>query len=122
MYETYYDKLQPYFCREDLQLHGFDTDGFLLSVKIKDNIKDLEHPEDVFDFSNLSENHEPLSDKIKKNGNFKIETFKNLWIDEFLCLRTKIHAYKCGDDSKIKLKVCCISQSKNGKFDEYKNV
>ena len=66
MYETNYDKLQTYYGRENLHLHYFDTDGFLLSVNVKDNIKDLEHLEEIFDFSNLSANHELLSDKIKK--------------------------------------------------------
>ena len=29
MYETYYDKLQPYFGQENIQLHYMDTDSFL---------------------------------------------------------------------------------------------
>ena len=33
IYETYYDKLQPYFGLENLQLHYFDTDGTMLSRK-----------------------------------------------------------------------------------------
>ena len=40
MYETYYDKLQPYFGKNKLQLHYMDTDSFVLSVSTKDNIKD----------------------------------------------------------------------------------
>ena len=35
MYETYYDKLQPYFGRESIQLHYMDTDSFTLSVNTK---------------------------------------------------------------------------------------
>ena len=35
MYETYYDKLQPYFGQENLHLHYMDTDSFVLSVKKK---------------------------------------------------------------------------------------
>ena len=41
MYETYYDKLQPYFGQRNLQLHYMDTDSFVLSVDTKDIIKDL---------------------------------------------------------------------------------
>ena len=41
MYETYYDKLQPYFGQKNLQLHYMDTDSFVLSVDTKDIIKDL---------------------------------------------------------------------------------
>ena len=89
MYETYYDTLQPYFGQENLQLHYIDTDGMILSMKTKDIIKDLKNLEDIFDFSNLDENHELLSNKNKKViGKFKIELPKNIWIDEFVCLRS----------------------------------
>ena len=46
MYETYYDKLQPYFGLENSQLHYLDTDNFVLSAKTKDIIKDLKNLED----------------------------------------------------------------------------
>ena len=39
MYETYYDKLQPYFGQKNIQLHYMDTDSFVLSVKTKDITK-----------------------------------------------------------------------------------
>ena len=121
MYETYY-KLQPYFGQENIQLHYMDTDSFILSVNTKDIIKDLKNLEDKFDFSNLDKNHELFSNKNKKIiGKFKIKTPKNIWIDEFVCLRSKMYAFKCGDDSKTKLKGISKSQSKNIKFDEYYN-
>ena len=53
-------------------------------------------------------------------GKFKKETPKNVWIDEFICLRSKMYAFKCGNDSKNKLKGISKSQSKNTKFEEYK--
>ena len=75
MYETYYDILQPYFRQEDLQLHYLDTDGMILSLNTKFIIKDLKNLEEIFDFSNLDENHELFSEKNKKViGKFKIET------------------------------------------------
>ena len=90
MYETYYDTLQPYFGQENLQLHYIDTDGVILSMKTKDIIKDLKNLEDIFDFSNLDENHELFSEKNKKVvGKIKIECPRNIWIDEFVCLRSK---------------------------------
>ena len=122
MYETYYDKLQPYFGEKNLHLHYMDTDSFILSVNTKDIIKDLKKLEDIFDFSNLDENHELFSNKNKKViGKFKIETPKNIWIDEFICLRSKMYAFKCGNDSKNKLKGISKSQSKHIKFEEYYN-
>ena len=96
MYEIYYEKLQPYFGQEDIQLHYMDTDSFILSVNTKDIIKDLKNLEDMFDFSNLDKTHELFSNKNKKViGKFKIETPKNIWIDEFVCLRSKMYAFKC---------------------------
>ena len=56
MYETYYDKLQPFFGMENIQLHHMDTDSFILSVNTKHLIRDLQNLEDIFDFSNLDEN------------------------------------------------------------------
>ena len=58
MYETYNDKLQPYFGLDNLQLQYMDTDSFVLSVKTKDIITDWQNLEDLFVFSTLNENHE----------------------------------------------------------------
>ena len=63
---TYYDKLQPHFGRENIQLQYIDTDSFILSVNIKYIIKGIKNLDDLFDFSKLNENHELFSDKIKK--------------------------------------------------------
>ena len=122
MYETYYDNLQPYFGQENIQLHYIDKDAFVLSVNTKDIIKDLKNLEDVFDFSNLDENHELFIEKNKKRvGFFKIETPKSIWIDKFVCLRSKIYSFKCGEHSKNKLKGISNCQSKHNKFEEYYN-
>ena len=103
MYETYYDTLQPYFGKENLQLHYIDTDGMILSMRTENIIKDLKNLEDIFDFSNLGKNHELYSDKNKKViGKFKIETPKNIWIDEFVCLRSKAYSFKCKDNKEDK--------------------
>ena len=124
MYETYYNTLQPYFGRENLQLHYIDTDGVILSMNKKDIIKDLKNLEDFFDFSNLDENHELFSKKNKKViGKFKIQTPENIWIDEFVCFGSKAYLFKCNDntESKIKIKRNSKSQSKHIKFEEYYN-
>ena len=124
MYETYYDTLQPYFGQEKLQLNYIDTDGMILSMKTKNIIKDLKNLENVFDFSNLDENHELFSNKNKKViGKFKLETPKNIWIDEFVCLRSKAYSFKCKNDNENKNKIKGISksQSRHIKFGEYYN-
>ena len=123
MYETYYNTLQPYFGQENLQLHYIDTDGMILSMKTENVIKDLKNLENIFDFSNLDENHELFSNKNKKVfGKFKIETPKNIWIDEFVSLRSKAYSFKCKDkdENKNKIKGFSKSQSKHIKFEEYK--
>ena len=67
MSETYYDTLQPYFGQENLQLHYIDTDGMILSMKTENNFRDLKNLENIFDFSNLDENHELFSEKKQKS-------------------------------------------------------
>ena len=122
MYETYFDILQPFFGQENIQLHYMDCDSFVLSIETQNIINDLKNLEDLFDFSNLDKNHELFSNKNKKVvGKFKIETPKNIWIDEFVALRSKCYAFKCGDDRKNKLKGISKFYSRNIKFEEYYN-
>ena len=66
MYETYYDKLQPYFGQKNIQLHYIDTDSLVLSVNTKDIFKEIKNLEDIFDFSNLDETHELVFTNRKK--------------------------------------------------------
>ena len=102
IYETYYDRLQPYFGQENIQLHYMDTDSFLLTMNTNDIIRDLKNLEDIYYFSNLNNKHELFSNKNKRViGKFKTETSKSTWIDEFVCLRIKMYSFKCGDNSKI---------------------
>ena len=50
----------------------------------------------------MSESHELFSSKNQKRiGKFKIKTPKNVWIHEFLCLRSRMYAFECGIDDKI---------------------
>ena len=122
MYETYYDKLQPYFGQESFQLHYMDCDSFVLSIETENIINDLKNLEDLFDFSNLDKNHELFSNKNKKVvGKFKKETPENIWIDEFVALKSKCYAFKCGNNSKNKLKGISKSYSRNIKFEKYYN-
>ena len=80
MYETYYDNLQPYFGRKNVQLHYIGTDCFVLSIDSDNIIIDIKNLEAIFDFSNLDKNHELYSIKNKKIvGKFKIETPKKVF-------------------------------------------
>ena len=72
---------------------------FLLSIRSQKVIKALKNLEDLFHFCHLDENVELLSNENKKVvGKFKIETPKNIYIDDFFILRSKMYAFKCGDD------------------------
>ena len=59
----------------------------------------------IFDFSNLDKIHEIF---CKKNdqlvGKFEIETPEIIWIDEFVCLRSKGYSFKRGNRNTNKLK------------------
>ena len=95
-----------------------------LSMKTENIIKDLKNLEDIFDFSNLDKNHELYSEKNKKIiGKFKLETPKNIWKDEFVCLRSKTYSFKCKneDENKNKIKGISKSQSNHINFEEYYN-
>ena len=68
-----------------------DSDCFVPSIRNQNKINDLKNLEDSYDFSNLNENHELLSNKKKKVAvKFKIEAPQNFWIDEFICLTKKL--------------------------------
>ena len=123
MYETYYDTSEPYFGHENFRLHYIETDGMILSMNTKDIINDLKFLEDIIDFKNLDENHELFSNKNRQViGKFKLETPKKIWIDEFVCLRSKAYSFKCNDnkENKNKIKSISKSQSKLIKFEKYK--
>ena len=120
MYKIYYEKLQPYFCRENLQLHYLDFDSSVSSIRSQNIIKQLKNLEYLIDFSNLNENHELFNYKNKKFiVKFKTETPENIWIDEFIALRFKAYSFQCNDKNTNKTKSLSKYQSKNIKFDEY---
>ena len=109
MYEKYYDKLQKYFGVDGTQIHYQDTDAFVMSIRTADIVKDLSKLQDqykMFDFSNLNKEHKLFSSEFEKiPGYLKIETPKSLYIDKFVCLRSKCYAYMTkldGNDNKFK--------------------
>ena len=56
-------------------------------------------------------------------GKFKKEIPRNVWIDNFVCLRSKVYSFKCKDidENKIKIKGISKSQSEHVKFEECYN-
>ena len=69
---------------------------------------------------NMNEKNSNKNKKVSRK--FKTETPKALWTDEFIGLRRKLYSFKCGGDSKNKLKGVSKSQTKHIKFEDEKNV
>ena len=92
MYEWYYDKMQPFFGEDNLELHYLDTDSFIFSFKpIKSLIEDSEHFKKNFDFSDLDPSHELYSEANKKVvGKIKLETAPELDLDEAVFQRVNL--------------------------------
>ena len=104
---------------ENIQLHYMDCDTFVLSLKTEKFNEDFKILEDIFELSNLDEHHEIFSNKNKKViDKIKTENPKFIWINEFIVLRSKCYAFRCGSDSKNRLRGIPKSQSKNIKFVE----
>ena len=61
--ETYYDKLQPFFSRENIQLFYMACESFVMITRAQNIIDDLKNLEDVFNSSNLDKNHEFFSER-----------------------------------------------------------
>ena len=95
-YERFYDKMQPNFVEDNLELHYLDTDSFKFSFKpIKSLIENLKFfKEDDFDFSDLDPSHE-LYSKVNKKfiGKMKLETAPELDLAEAVFLRSKSYSH-----------------------------
>ena len=100
-----------------------DTDSNMICLNTKDIIKELRSFGNLFDFSNLNENHQLFTNKYEKvTVEFKIETPKIVCIDEFNCLRSKMYAIKGGDSSKNKKNVFLNINKKILNFQNMKSV
>ena len=72
-----------------------------MSSKISINL------EDIFDFSNLDKNHELFSIKDEKVvDKFQLDTPMNIWIDEFVALRSQAYSLICNGEKTNKVKKC----------------
>ena len=103
MYEWFYDKMQPNFGGDNLELHYLDTDSFTYSFKpIKNLIEDLKHFKEDFDFSDLDPSHELYSEANKKDiGKMKLETAPELDLDEAVFLRSKSYSLNIKQNSSL---------------------
>ena len=58
--------------------------------------------------------------KQKNDWKNQKTTPKHVWIDEVICLRSKMCAFKCANCSKNELRGICTSESKNNELEQYK--
>ena len=126
MYETYYDQLKNYFTQDGIQVHYQDTVSPAKIVKTTDVENDLGKLQDeykIFDFSNMNKDHKLFSDKFKKMpGCLKIGTPKSLYLNKFVCLRSKCYAYKTELDGNCNIfKGICKGYRKEISFEQYHN-
>ena len=101
MYEWYYDKMQPYFGEDNLELHYLDTYSFIFSCKpIKNLFEVLKHFKEDFDFSDLDPSLELYSGANKKViGKMKLETAPELDLDEAAFFRSKSYSLNIKQNS-----------------------
>ena len=94
MYQWYYDKMQPYFGEDNLELFYLDTDSFIFSFKpIKSLSEDLKYFKEDFDFTDPDPSHELYSKDTKKViGKRKLETAPEIDLDEAVFLRSKFYS------------------------------
>ena len=75
----------------------------LLIVKTQNIINDLKNSEDIFNFLYPDQNHELFGNKNKKViGKFNLETTKNIWIDELVCIILEASSFRCKDKIESK--------------------
>lgn len=128
MFDFYYNKLLKLCGRERVELLMTDTDSFI--VHTTDNKRVEREISEHMDFSNYSETHPQYSNVNKgKLGCFKDEISSDMYIAEFIGLRSKCYALKLKGKSTQDLifkKTCkglgrvCIKNRL--KFSEYKKA
>ena len=90
-------------------------------MNTKDKIKDRKNLEEILEFSNLDESHELFTNKNEKLiDKLKLETPKDISIDEFVALRSNAYSFICNCGKANKIEGISKSYSKIFKFEEYK--
>ena len=121
MYDDFYNKFQPYWGIDNLQMHYTDTDSMNLSFWTPDLNNDLEYFKDHFDFSNAPKDH-PLYNKSNEKviGKQKLE----LWDKpkEAVFIRSKMYSHCLPDKDKLTLKGFNKTTVSKMNHDDFKSV
>ena len=114
MQRLYYQRIQPTFGAENVELLMTDTDSFLMRIKSVDPITEdqcMEKLADVTDFSNYPKNH-PLYNaaRAKQVGLLKNE-LPNKKIETFVGLKSKTYAIRVEGASSDEIKAKGVPKS-----------
>ena len=101
MNDFHYNKMLPYFTKDNLDLLFTDTDSLCYHIKNKDPFEFMLNNKELFDLSNYDKDH-PLYDETNKKviGKFKNESIKQ--IIKFVGLRSKLYAYLTDNNTNVK--------------------
>ena len=93
-----------------------DTDSFVLNMITKENIEDIKNLNSLFVFSKPDK---IVNYSVKKVlGKFNIETLKKIWIDYFLCLKSRTYSFERNDKNTNRPKSFLKSQVKDFEFEK----
>jgi len=124
MNDFHYNKMLPYFNKDNLDLLFTDTDSLCYHIKNKDPFEFMLNNKDLFDLSNYDKNH-PLYDPTNNKviGKFKNES-PNKQIINFIGLRSKLYSYKTDDkiNKRCKgIKKCVVKEIDHTDYDNCLN-
>ena len=112
MNDFHYNKMLPYFTKDNLDLLFTDTDSLCYHIKNKDPFEYMLNNKDLFDLSNYDKDN-VLYDPANNIGKFKHEC-PNEQITDFIGLRSKMYSYKTEDNKPHKrckgIKKCIIEE------------
>ena len=110
----HYDKIVPYFGRDNVFLQYIDTDSFVWLIFTNDLYHDLLEFKDDFDFSSYSSDH-PLYNTVNKSvrGKWKDEKSGHI-IEECVFLRAKCYSMKMVDNKNDSMAAAGVRKAAQG--------
>ena len=125
MNDFHYNKMLPYFTKDNLDLLFTDTDSLCYHIKNVDPFDFMFNNKNLFDLSNYNKNnklYDPTNNKVI--GKFKNEC-PNTQITHFAGLRSKLYSYLTDDNKPHKrckgIKKCVIEDIKHEDYDNCLN-
>ena len=125
MNDFHYNKMLPYFTKDNLDLLFTDTDSLCYHIKNKDPFEYMLNNKDLFDSSNYDKDnvlYDPTTNKVI--GKFKNEC-PNKQTTDFIGLHSKMYSYKTEDNLPHKrckvIKKCVFEEIEHTDYDNCLN-